>query len=96
MLRSRLNQYSEVEVSLVENSIGEVDEASGVALLEGPSVGGIVPPPIPDRRSPVTNRYSYRQAIYSRTMLNGDADIGWWVSDIWGILRMPIIMQDDL
>lgn len=75
ILRSRLSQYPEVEVSLAENSIGELDEASGVALLEGPS-GGIVPPPIPDRRSPVTNRYSYRQAIYNRAVLNGEADIG--------------------
>lgn len=68
-------QYPELESSLVESCIGEVDEASGVALLES-SAGGIVPPPVPDRRSPPTNRYSYRQAIYSRNVLNGDADIG--------------------
>jgi hypothetical protein len=64
MLRSRMAQYTEHAVSLVENSIGEVDEATGVTLMDGPS-GGIVPPPIPDR-----------QAIYNRNMLNGDADIG--------------------
>ncbi|XP_063907205.1 PH and SEC7 domain-containing protein-like isoform X5 [Zophobas morio] len=76
ILRSRMSQYTEQHtVSLVENSIGEVDEATGVTLMDGPS-GGIVPPPIPDRPSPPTNRYSYRQAIYNRNMLNGDADIG--------------------
>lgn len=75
MLRSKLAQYPELGIGLAENSIGELDEASGVTFLEGPS-GGIVPPPIPDRRSPPTNRYSYRQAIYSRNMLNGEADIG--------------------
>jgi PH/SEC7 domain-containing protein len=55
MLRSRMAQYTEHVVSLVENSIGEVDEATGVTLMDGPS-GGIVPPPIPDRPSPPTNR----------------------------------------
>ncbi|KAF5305522.1 hypothetical protein FQA39_LY01613 [Lamprigera yunnana] len=58
ILRSRLAQYPDVEISLAENSIGELDEASGVALLEGSS-NGIVPPPIPDRQSPITNRYYY-------------------------------------
>lgn len=67
-------QFVEHTVSLVENSIGEVDEAAGVTALE--SGVGIIPPPIPDRPSPPTNRYSYRQAIYNRNMLNGDADIG--------------------
>ncbi|XP_044727264.1 PH and SEC7 domain-containing protein isoform X2 [Chrysoperla carnea] len=55
LLRSRMAQYPELESSLVESCIGEVDEASGVALLES-SAGGIVPPPVPDRRSPPTNR----------------------------------------
>ncbi|XP_031333288.1 uncharacterized protein LOC116163485 isoform X6 [Photinus pyralis] len=55
ILRSRLSQYPDVEISLAENSIGELDEASGVALLEGSS-NGIVPPPIPERQSPVINR----------------------------------------
>lgn len=60
--------------TLTENSISELDEASGVTFLEGGPSGGIVPPPIPDRRSPpASNRYSYRQAIYGR---NGDTDIG--------------------
>lgn len=72
-----MSQYPELGVSLVENSIGEVDEASGsntFTIMEGAM--GIVPPPIPDRPSPGINRYSYRQAIYSRNMLNGEADIG--------------------
>lgn len=72
-----MSQYPELGISLVENSIGEVDEASGsnmVTLMDGAM--GIVPPPIPDRPSPGTNRYSYRQAIYSRNILNGEVDIG--------------------
>lgn len=79
MLRSKMSQYPELGISLVENSIGEVDEASGsssstVTLMDGAM--GIVPPPIPERPSPTINRYSYRQAIYSRNMLNGEVDIG--------------------
>lgn len=70
-----MSQYPDMGISLVENSIGEVDEATGVTFMEGNS-GSIVAPPIPDRRSPPTNRYSYRQAIYNRNMLNGEADIG--------------------
>lgn len=70
-------QYSELEP--LADCIGEVDEATGVAVLEGAGPG-IVPPPVPQRRSPPTNRYSYRQAIYSRNVLNGagngEADIG--------------------
>ncbi|XP_060525644.1 PH and SEC7 domain-containing protein isoform X2 [Cylas formicarius] len=72
MLRSRIAQYQSpaivepVTSSLAENSIGEADEAvagNNVTVVEG---GGIVPPPIPERRpSPIVNRYSYRQAIYS-------------------------------
>lgn len=73
-----MSQYPELGISLVENSIGEVDEASGssnmVTLMD--AAMGIVPPPIPDRPSPGINRYSYRQAIYSRNMLNGEVDIG--------------------
>lgn len=69
-----MSQYSDMSISLAENSIGEVDEASGVTFIEG-NCGSIIPPPIPERKSPV-NRYSYRQAIYNRNMLNGDADIG--------------------
>lgn len=75
-----MTQYPELESSLADSCIGEVDEATGLALLEGMGIGnvsvGILPPPVPDRRSPPTNRYSYRQAIYSRNVLNGDADIG--------------------
>lgn len=76
MLRSKMSQYPELGISLAENSIGEVDEATGgVTLMDG--AAGIIPPPIPDRPSPTVNRYSYRQAIYGRNnMLNGDADIG--------------------
>lgn len=72
-----MSQYPELGISLVENSIGEVDEATGsnmVTLMDG--VMGLVPPPIPERPSPGINRYSYRQAIYSRNLLNGELDIG--------------------
>ncbi|XP_057331974.1 PH and SEC7 domain-containing protein isoform X3 [Microplitis mediator] len=74
LLRSRL-AFTEVEPSLVESSIGEVDEGVGGALLN-PELG-VVPPPVPDR--PPTNRYSYRAAIYNRNLLNGQdygGDIG--------------------
>lgn len=74
MLRSGMSQYPEMGISLVENSIGEMDEATGVTLIDGAT--GLVPPPIPERPSPTVNRYSYRQAIYNRNLLNGDADIG--------------------
>nr|XP_023022688.1 PH and SEC7 domain-containing protein 4 [Leptinotarsa decemlineata] len=75
MLRSKMPHYPEPTVSLVENSIGEVDEATGgVTLMD--NVAGIVPPPIPDRPSPTVNRYSYRQAIYNQNMLSGADDIG--------------------
>ncbi|KZC14997.1 PH and SEC7 domain-containing protein 3 [Dufourea novaeangliae] len=73
LLRSRL-AFTEVEPSLVESSIGEVDEGSG-ALLN--SDVALVPPPVPDR--PAINRYSYRAAIYNRNLLNGQdygGDIG--------------------
>ncbi|GLG96716.1 Spectrin beta chain [Gryllus bimaculatus] len=68
LLRSRISQYPELEPSLVETCIGEVDEGGAVALMEpmAGGGGGIIPPPVPDRRtSPTTNRYSYRAAIYS-------------------------------
>jgi hypothetical protein len=61
LLRSKMAQYPELEPSLVETSIGEVDE-------RGECESGIVPPPIPDRplpRATPTNRYSYRAAIYN-------------------------------
>ncbi|XP_015606332.1 PH and SEC7 domain-containing protein 2 isoform X2 [Cephus cinctus] len=73
LLRSRL-AFTEVEPSLVESSIGEVDEGGGALL--NPEVA-LVPPPVPDR--PATNRYSYRAAIYNRNLLNGQdygGDIG--------------------
>ncbi|XP_076241756.1 exchange factor for Arf 6 isoform X2 [Calliopsis andreniformis] len=73
LLRSRL-AFTEAEPSLVESSIGEVDEGSG-ALLN--SDVALVPPPVPDR--PAINRYSYRAAIYNRNLLNGQdygGDIG--------------------
>ncbi|XP_018568967.1 exchange factor for Arf-6 isoform X3 [Anoplophora glabripennis] len=58
MLRSKMSQYPELGISLAENSIGEVDEASGgVTLMDG--AVGIVPPPIPDRPSPTVNRCSF-------------------------------------
>ncbi|XP_029034753.2 PH and SEC7 domain-containing protein isoform X1 [Osmia bicornis bicornis] len=73
LLRSRL-AFTEVEPSLVESSIGEVDEGSGAMLN---SDVALVPPPVPDR--PAINRYSYRAAIYNRNLLNGQdygGDIG--------------------
>ncbi|XP_058805459.1 LOW QUALITY PROTEIN: PH and SEC7 domain-containing protein [Phymastichus coffea] len=73
LLRSRL-AYTEIEPSLVESSIGEVDEGSGAFMNVDVA---LVPPPVPDR--PATNRYSYRAAIYNRNLLNGQdysGDIG--------------------
>lgn len=71
LLRSHL-ALTEVEQSLVENSIGEVDEtvAGTLQQINVAPDASIVPPPIPDR--PATNRYSYRAAIYNRNLLNGD------------------------
>ncbi|XP_072759646.1 PH and SEC7 domain-containing protein isoform X2 [Anoplolepis gracilipes] len=66
LLRSRL-AFNEVEPSsLVESSIGEVDEGallgSSGAIIN--AEGALVPPPVPER-STAANRYSYRTAIYS-------------------------------
>lgn len=72
-----MSQYPEFDISLMENSIGEIDESSGsnmVTLMD--STMGIIPPPIPDRPSPAINRYSYRQAIYRPNILNGAVDRG--------------------
>lgn len=80
MLRSRL-AFTEVESSLVESSIGEVDEGLGASLN---AEVGLVPPHVPDR--PATNRYSYRAAIYNRNLLNGQdygGDIGWRVMGVF-------------
>ncbi|XP_044005287.1 PH and SEC7 domain-containing protein-like isoform X2 [Aphidius gifuensis] len=54
LLRSRL-AFTEIEPSLVESSIGEVDESSG-GVVGGVlnSDVGVVPPPVPDR--PASNR----------------------------------------
>ncbi|CAH1126150.1 unnamed protein product [Ceutorhynchus assimilis] len=53
-------------VRLAQNSIGEVDETvtspqqSHVTVVEGNGGGGLVPPPIPERKSsPLTNRCSF-------------------------------------
>nr|CAD7409599.1 unnamed protein product [Timema cristinae] len=55
LLRSRVSQFPEVEVT---SPVPEGD-------LENLNPG-VMAPPIPDRRaSPTTNRYSYRAAIYS-------------------------------
>lgn len=65
---------------MAESSIGEVDESGGLGgplvnatATEMGGVGGIsgslVPPPVLER--PNANRYSYRAAIYSRNLLNG-------------------------
>lgn len=64
-----------MESSLVESSIGEVDEGMplGPTGAVGNAEGALVPPPVPERPS-ATNRYSYRTAIYSgggRNLLNG-------------------------
>lgn len=81
LLRSRISQYPELEPSLVETCIGEVDESGTVTLMDvsaaaaavvGGDGGGIVSPTVPDRRaSPTTNRYSYRAAIYSGSVGGG-------------------------
>lgn len=69
LLRSRL-ALTEVEPSLAESSIGEVDETStGLITINSDINSGIVAPPVPDR--PASNRYSYRAAIYNRNLLNG-------------------------
>ncbi|XP_011331529.1 PH and SEC7 domain-containing protein 1 isoform X2 [Ooceraea biroi] len=75
LLRSRL-AFSEVEPSsLVESSIGEVDEGAptGPGALVN-AEGALVPPPVPERPA-AANRYSYRAAIYSGggrlNLLNG-------------------------
>lgn len=78
MLRSKITQYLEPTISLVENSIGEVDEPIGsgnVTIMD--EAGSIVPPPIPNRPSPTVNRYSYRQAIYSQNILCSNAEVDW-------------------
>jgi hypothetical protein len=85
LLRSKMAQYPELEPSLVETAIGEVDER--VVGVVGPGVEcdgmGLVPPPIPERplpRANPTNRYSYRAAIYNSSRHGGGAspsdDIG--------------------
>lgn len=66
LLRSRL-AFTDVEPSLVESSIGEVDEGGGAQSLANPEAA-LVPPPVPDRLP--SNRYSYRAAIYNRNLLN--------------------------
>jgi len=80
LLRSRIPQYPELEPSLVETCIGEVDESGTVTLMEvaaaaavvGGDGGGIVSPTVPERRAgPTTNRYSYRAAIYSGSVGGG-------------------------
>lgn len=68
-----MTQYQEV-TDLKENSIGELDEAMGVTLMDETSA--LVPPPIPDRMSPSTNRHSYRQAIYSRNTIHSESENG--------------------
>jgi len=89
LLRSRISQYPELESSLVETCIGEVDEGGAVSLMEAAAAAAVVGgdgggiSSVPDRRaSPTTNRYSYRAAIYSGTaggaVMNRDngGDIG--------------------
>lgn len=63
-MRSKLT-YTEIEASLVESSIGEVDESTGAFIHND-----TLPPGIPERPA-VSNRYSYRAAIYNRNLLNG-------------------------
>ncbi|XP_076251087.1 exchange factor for Arf 6 isoform X5 [Rhynchophorus ferrugineus] len=51
-------------VRLAENSIGEVDESTAtgqVMVVDSDQAGGLVPPPIPERKtSPVSNRYNLK------------------------------------
>ncbi|CAB3377447.1 Hypothetical predicted protein [Cloeon dipterum] len=64
LLRSKMAQYPELEPSLVETSIGEVDERVDCELG-----GSIVPPPIPDRpvpRANPTNRTKKEKALTSQ------------------------------
>lgn len=77
LLRSKMAQYPELEPSLVETAIGEVDErvvgVVGPAGIECDGMG-LVPPPIPERplpRANPTNRYSYRAAIYNSSRHHG-------------------------
>ncbi|KAK9688018.1 Pleckstrin homology domain [Popillia japonica] len=58
VLKANVSRFPEPGgICVLENSIGEMeDEASGgVSFLEG-NVGPIVPPPIPERKSPPINR----------------------------------------
>ncbi|KAG8236738.1 hypothetical protein J437_LFUL016993 [Ladona fulva] len=87
-LHFEMAQYPELEPSLAEGSIGEgeerigelgnvggnlTDAMSSVGAGSGAVGTALIPPPIPDRRSPpTTNRYSYRAAIYN----NRGEDIG--------------------
>lgn len=77
MLRTRLCQYAELNINFMENTIGEMDEASGCGIISTmDEVMGIVSPPNLERPSPTINRYSYRQAIYNCNTLNEECDIG--------------------
>ncbi|KRT83321.1 Pleckstrin homology domain containing protein [Oryctes borbonicus] len=56
VLKAHVSRFPDTATCVLENSIGEMeDEASGVSLLEG-NIGSIVPPPIPERKSPTINR----------------------------------------
>jgi len=80
LLRSRMSQYPElVEPSLAEESCLSIaeEEANG-SEVRGVSV---VPPPVPDRRSPPNNRYSYRAAIYNSS-LAGRANVDSYAAEL--------------
>ena len=67
-----------MESSLVESSIGEVDEGTtlGPTGTVGNAEGALVPPPVPERPA-TTNRYSYRIAIHGgggRKLNGGNQD----------------------
>lgn len=77
MLRTKICQYPELNINFLENSIGEVDEASGNGKISTKDdTMGIVPLHLPHKPSPTINRHSYRQAIYNRNTFSGGVEIG--------------------
>ncbi|XP_034937537.1 PH and SEC7 domain-containing protein isoform X2 [Chelonus insularis] len=73
LLRSRL-AFIEVEPSLADNSIGEVDE-----IINSELSNSEVESPLFSSDRSKTNRYSYRAAIYKNDLINGQdygGDVG--------------------
>lgn len=64
LLRSKVSQFPELEAPLVHSSIGEVDEET---LNSPPPLQDTRPPFLdtaPDGKRSLTDRFSYRAAIY--------------------------------